>query len=69
MLIAAALGTVALSGCTLPDYDQLPNSPDGWQRRQDGIERREAEAQRLCDMAGDNDEARRRACRDGREPR
>ena len=64
-----ALATIlmfgVLAGCA--PYEAEPNSPVQWQRRQEAIERQEAERQRLCSQP---DKATRPQCnaRPGGQP-
>ncbi len=54
---------VTLSGCAFPaPYEAEPNSPAQWQRRQEGIERREAERVRLCAIMNKDTDRYRRDC-------
>ena len=47
-MIAIAVSATTLAGCLPEPYEAEPASVYQWQRRQEGIERREAERQRLC---------------------
>ncbi|MES2833919.1 MAG: hypothetical protein V4707_04320 [Pseudomonadota bacterium] len=59
ILMAASLGA-----CALPAYEEpLPTSPQGWQRRQDTIERDRAERERLCRITNKDDPRREELCR------
>ena len=58
-----AVTTATLAGCAFPaPYEDLPNSPTQWQRRQEGIERREAERVRLCAIMNKDSERYDRDC-------
>lgn len=58
-----AMTAATLSGCAFPaPYEDLPNSPIQWQRRQDGIERQEAERVRLCAIMNKDTDRYRRDC-------
>ncbi len=60
-LIAVAAATLA--GCTFPQpYEDMPNSPYQWERRQQEIERREAERVRLCAIMNKDTDRYRRDC-------
>jgi len=67
-LIAMSVVTVSLSGCLPPAYEDLPNSPTQWQRRQEGIERQEAERIRLCAIMNTDTDRYRRDCRRPGDP-
>ena len=49
-LVALGLLGALAAGCA--PYEAAPNSPEQWQRRQDAIERREAERQAQCNEPG-----------------
>ena len=57
-----ALTAVTLAGCIPPPYEDMPNSPYQWQRRQEGIERQEAERVRLCAIMNKDTERYERDC-------
>lgn len=59
LILALALATAA---CTIPTYEAEPTSPIQWQRRQEAIERREAERRRLCETPSAASDAGRQAC-------
>ncbi len=60
----------ATSGCvTFDRYDPQPTSPEQWRRRQEGIERREAERVRLCQMMNKESERYERMCTRPGDPR
>ena len=50
-----------MMGLSVP-YEDLPNSPYQWQRRQEGIERQEAERVRLCAIMNKDTDRYRRDC-------
>jgi hypothetical protein len=53
----------ATSACTFPQaYDPEPTSVYQWERRQEGIERREAERVRLCGMMNKDSDRYKRDC-------
>ncbi len=60
ILMAASLGA-----CAIPTYEEpLPTSAEGWQRRQEGIERRhDAERARLCRITEKDDPRYEQLCR------
>ncbi|HEY1224850.1 MAG TPA: hypothetical protein VGE54_06465 [Brevundimonas sp.] len=60
ILMAASMGA-----CALPTYEEpLPTSPEGWQRRQESIERRrDAERERLCRITEKDDPRHEQLCR------
>jgi hypothetical protein len=71
MIRMALAGTLALglSACAFPQpYEADPASPAQWQRRQEGIERREAERVRLCQMMNKDSDRYRRDCRRPGDP-
>ncbi len=58
------LMAASLAACTLPAYEEpLPTSPQGWQRRQDTIERDRAERERLCRITSKDDPRHEQLCR------
>jgi hypothetical protein len=59
-LVAAAAGA---SACTIPTYEPEPVSPAQWQRRQEAIERQQAERVRLCRITRDEDPRKEDLCR------
>ncbi|WP_396593416.1 hypothetical protein [Brevundimonas sp. R86498] len=68
-MITLALSATALSGCAFPGpYEAEPNSPAQWQRRQETIERGEAERVRLCAMMNKDTDRYRRDCRRPGDP-
>ena len=57
------LTAVTLAGCAFPaPYEADPTSPYQWQRRQEGIERQEAERVRLCAIMNKDTDRYRRDC-------
>ena len=68
-MVLLAFTAMALSGCALPaPYEAEPNSPAQWERRQEGIERREAERVRLCAIMNKDSERYERECRRPGDP-
>jgi hypothetical protein len=66
LIATAGLGAAA---CTFPQpYEAEPNSPVQWQRRQEAIERREAERVRLCAIMNTDTDRYRRDCRRPGDP-
>ncbi len=49
-VIALGLLVALAAGCA--PYEAAPNSPEQWQRRQEAIERREADRQAQCNEPG-----------------
>ena len=60
LLLAMALG---LTACTIPVYEPEPVSVYQWERRQQAIERQEAERARLCRITKDEDPRKEELCR------
>ena len=67
MMRAAILILMAMSltACAIPTYEEpMPTSPDGWRRRQEGIEQRHrSERERLCRITEEDDPRREELCR------
>ena len=61
-MVVLALTAVTLGGCLPPAYEAEPASVYQWQRRQEGIERREAERVRLCAIMNKDTERYERDC-------
>lgn len=59
LLLAAA----TLSACTIPTYEAEPVSVYQWERRQQAIEREQAERVRLCRATRDEDPRKEELCR------
>ena len=66
VLIAATASTLA--GCLPAAYEAEPASVYQWQRRQEGIERREAERVRLCAIMNKDTERYERDCTSPGDP-
>ncbi|MDP3404545.1 MAG: hypothetical protein Q8S03_07640 [Brevundimonas sp.] len=67
--IALSLTTLGLAACTFPQpWEADPASPVQWERRQESIERREAERQRLCAIIKTDTDRYRRDCRRPGDP-
>ena len=60
--------SLCLTGCLPPPYEAEPASVYQWQRRQEGIERREAERVRLCAIMNTDTDRYRRDCRRPGDP-
>ena len=60
-MLLAAVATTA--GCTIPTYEADPVSAHQWERRQESIQRREAERVRLCRITKDEDPRKDELCR------
>lgn len=68
-MIAIAACSTAVAACTFPaPYEAEPASPIQWQRRQEAIERQEAERQRLCAIMNTDSDRYRRDCRRSGDP-
>ena len=59
LLLAAG----ALTACTIPSYEAEPVSVYQWERRQQAIERQQAERERLCRTTKDEDPRKAERCR------
>ena len=59
---------LTVAGCGLTPYQADPVSSVQWQRRQEGIERQEAERARLCAMMNKDSERYQRDCRRPGDP-
>jgi hypothetical protein len=68
-MIALVLTTAGLAACSFPQpWEADPASSAQWQRRQETIERREAERVRLCQMMNKDSERYKRDCRRPGDP-
>ena len=54
---------MALTACTIPTYEPEPVSVYQWERRQQAIERQQAERERLCRITKDEDPRKEELCR------
>ena len=54
---------LAVAGCTIPSYEAEPVSAEQWRRRQEAIERQQAERVRLCRITRDEDPRKEQLCR------
>jgi hypothetical protein len=59
LLLAAA----SAGACAIPTYEPEPVSAAQWQRRQEAIERQQAERERLCRITKDEDPRKEELCR------
>ncbi|AQR61959.1 hypothetical protein BZG35_10085 [Brevundimonas sp. LM2] len=67
-MIALSITAVGLSGCLPPAYEAEPASVYQWQRRQEAVERQEAERVRLCAIMSTDTDRYRRDCRRPGDP-
>ncbi|MEJ6787973.1 hypothetical protein BrevBR_00355 [Brevundimonas sp. BR2-1] len=58
VLLAATAGA-----CTIPTYEPDPVSVYQWERRQEQIQRQQAERERLCRITKDDDPRKEELCR------
>jgi len=63
LTLTIVLAAAAAGACTIPTYEADPVSPAQWQRRQEAIERQQAERQRLCRITKDEDPRKDELCR------
>lgn len=63
LTLALLLAAASTAGCAIPTYEPEPVSPAQWQRRQEAIERQEAERARLCRVTRDDDPRKDDLCR------
>ena len=64
LILAGLMGVVAAtSACAVPVYEPEPVSAAQWQRRQEAIERQQAESVRLCRITKDEDPRKEELCR------
>ena len=63
-----AMAGLATSACTFPAYEPQPTSVHQWERRQEDIQRREAERVRLCQMMNKDSDRYKRDCRRPGDP-
>ena len=54
-ILILGLLAVMTSACTIPTYEADPVSVYQWERRQEGIQRRQAERERLCRITKEDD--------------
>jgi len=63
LTLAIVLAAGAASACTVPTYEAEPVSVYQWERRQQAIEREQAERERLCRITKDEDPRKDELCR------
>ncbi|MBU1347151.1 MAG: hypothetical protein KKA16_09400 [Alphaproteobacteria bacterium] len=62
-MAALSIAALGASACAIPPpYEAEPQSIYQWQRRQDGIQQREAERQRLCAIMNKDTDRYERDC-------
>jgi hypothetical protein len=62
-ILAIALLAASTAACTIPTYEAEPVSVYQWERRQQAIEREQAERERLCRITKDEDPRKAELCR------
>ena len=67
-MAALAIATLGVSACIPAPYEAAPQSSYQWQRRQENIERQEAERVRLCAVMNTDSERYARDCRRPGDP-
>ena len=63
LTLTAVLTALAAGACTVPTYEPEPVSVYQWERRQQAIERQQAERERLCRITKDEDPRKEELCR------
>ncbi|CAN7192923.1 hypothetical protein [Brevundimonas sp. LjRoot202] len=63
LTLTVLLAAVATGACTVPVYEPEPVSVYQWERRQQAIEREQAERERLCRITKDEDPRKDELCR------
>ena len=63
LTLTAVLTALAAGACTVPTYEPEPVSVYQWERRQQAIERQQAERERLCRITKDEDRRKEELCR------
>ena len=63
LTLTIVLATAAAGACTVPTYEPEPVSVYQWERRQQAIEREQAERERLCRITKDEDPRKDELCR------
>ena len=61
-LVMAALALLA-GACAIPNYEAEPVSVYQWERRQEAIQRSQAERERLCRITTEDDPRKEELCR------
>jgi hypothetical protein len=62
-ILTLAMLAVTVGACTIPTYEADPVSVTQWERRQQTIERQQAERERLCRITKDDDPRKEELCR------
>ena len=63
LTLTGLLAAVATAGCNVPIYEPEPVSGYQWERRQQAIERQQAERIRLCRITKEEDPRKEELCR------
>ena len=63
LALPVLLVAVSTAACTIPTYEPEPVSAHQWERRQQAIEREQAERERLCRITKDEDPRKDELCR------
>ena len=63
LALPVLLAAVSTAACTIPTYEPEPVSAHQWERRQQAIERQQAERERLCRITRDEDPRKEELCR------
>ena len=63
LTLTAVLTALAAGACTVPTYEPEPVSVYQWERRQQAIERQQADRERLCRITKDEDPRKEELCR------
>ena len=63
LTLAVLLAAASTAACTIPPYEPEPVSVYQWERRQQAIEREQAERERLCRITKDADPRKDELCR------
>ena len=63
LTLAVLLAAATAGACTIPTYEPEPVSVYQWERRQQAIEREQAERERLCRITKDEDPRKEELCR------
>lgn len=62
-ILTLALLASMTAACTIPTYEADPVSAAQWERRQEAIQRQQAERERLCRITRDDDPRKEELCR------
>ena len=63
LTLTALLAAASTAACAVPTYEPDPVSVYQWERRQQAIEREQAERERLCRITKDDDPRKEELCR------